>query len=47
MLSKKFLTKKFKDSNFSMNTFTVPPAFVGWRIPYEFTEDLHVDSIEE
>ena len=47
MLSKKFLIEKFKDSNFCMNTFTVPPAFLGWRIPYEFTEDLHVDSIEE
>ncbi len=47
MLSKNFLCERFKDSSFRMNTFTVPPAFLGWRIPYEFTEDLHVDSNEE
>jgi len=47
MLSKKFLIEKFKNSHFRMNTFTVPAAFRGWKIPYEFTEDLQVDSIEE
>jgi len=43
MLSKKFLTEKFKNSSFKMNTLTVPKAFLGWKIPYEFTEDLPVD----
>lgn len=47
MISKQFPSELYKETNIRMNTLLVHPAFTGWRIPYEFTEDLHEDTDKE